>query len=450
MKKPLEARAAVLNASSQNAFFVVASSAPELDRKQQLSSHKCKCGTVFASVKGLQPFCINCGSDEVEVVDETPEDFGNDEEISCVQCPNPACGTHVIASDAVVASLGGEMKCIACGEPILYITEADASDMHDFDADADADEDEDEDEEETETEEGKKSCADVDPEENDITEELEESDVDDDTDVDEDDSEVTEDTDVDEEVPDFIETSMLNVVGNGEFSMMVGNNLIIATVNEVPVAKLSKEQAGENVAVFNSRSFAEAINHTVSQVGVEKALSHYGFTSIVAKFPFAETIAKHVELALAEETKKVEATLSDLKADFKQCLSIASTGLGKNFFKGKAHALKAGLYEELSAAGVRNPSKIIDKVFAAYSDDYHSTLLALAEELMAKNVDVRNQLAETLLDTNMQPIDDDDEDEVTDFEAKLEGASLVVEEKAISEVASIRSIRQQCAGKKLF
>jgi hypothetical protein len=87
------------------------------------------------------------------------------------------------------------------------------------------------------------------------------------------------------------------------------------------------------------------------------------------------------------------------------------------------------LITELSALGVRSPSKLVDKVFAAHGAKFNSSVMALASEVISKPVEVRNQLAETLDSTNYvdTPVEDaeedeDFEDEQTSVTARLNGS----------------------------
>jgi hypothetical protein len=67
---------------------------------------------------------------------------------------------------------------------------------------------------------------------------------------------------------------------------------------------------------------------------------------------------------------------------------------------------------------IRNPSVIIDKVFAAYGDSYNKVLIEAALELVGKPKEVFAALAESIGDTNYQPAESEviDEDEDQDLE----------------------------------
>jgi len=104
-----------------------------------------------------------------------------------------------------------------------------------------------------------------------------------------------------------------------------------------------------------------------------------------------------------------------LKSTIRQCLSIAAVGLNKGFWKDKTHVLKAELYKELCTLGIHNPTTLIDRVFANYSDTHHRTLFEIAFDLISKPADIRNSLAEAVSDVNyIVAAENDSDDSYTD------------------------------------
>jgi hypothetical protein len=151
--------------------------------------------------------------------------------------------------------------------------------------------------------------------------------------------------------------------------------------------------------------------------------------------------------------------MTALGSDFEQCLGIASVGLNKDFFKGKSNALKVGLYNELSNAGVHKPAALVQRVFAQYSQAFVATLVETAQELMGKSVEVRNQLAETLGSINTLAMNDEDDEENLDDDgievtARLNGAALRPERKPVAsrgnQMVSIAALRKALPGGNLF
>ena len=431
---------AALAADSNSPVIVVASPDLAIDRKAEIAMHECQhCKTKFGALAHTTPFCVVCGSDEVDDLESESlvdgEDISDDADLSAVTCT--ACGTHNIFSDKVSATLGGEMHCAACGEPVTYkVAESDADSMVDELDDGDG----------------------VDLEESSDEDALDG--VSDELDAEESSDEGDDGFAFDTTSEDDVEFSMLQLVGTGTtLNLAMLDSTLVAMAGVVPVALLTKETAGMNSDVFHKQSFIQAVEHTASKLGIKAALEHYGFNAIVAKVPLGDLVATRLEAQLEEKHAEVTAQLKDVRTDFHQCFALANVGLLKNFFKGREHALKAGFYQELSTLGVRNPAKLVTRVFETYGPAFVQTVLATTDELMAKGVDVRNQLAEAIDTTNFVPVEAEDEveDDAEDdtVEARLAGAGLRVHSKS-PELSStvtagtIHSLREALPGKRLF
>lgn len=453
MKKPaIEVRAGLLNATNQKrgaSFSVLSSAEVALDENAEMRGYACShCKTHFSALASLEPFCVNCGSDEIETEDEAiTEEMIDDSELSAITCK--ACGVHSIVTNETAKLLGGSMSCVACGKDITYILATDEDSTEE-------ELDENVDEELSEGDDLEDDTLDIDSaddeelSEGDDTEDvtLEESEGDSDEDISLDDTEP-----VDTTSEETLELSMLEV-SSGAFSLMTANDKLIASLGDVPVAVLSKENAGDNKEIFSSKTMAEAIYHTVGQIGVEKALAHYKFAPIIAKFPVKKVVDEKVKASLAEKSSKVEARIKDVALDLSQCLSIAAAGLTKGFFKGKDNALKSALVSKLSALGVRSPNSVVDSVFASSSSSYHKVLLELATELMERPLEIRNELAEAIDVVNPVQQNTEEEEDEEDIESRLESASVVNRRKpkatesasASDSMSTISRIRQSVGG----
>lgn len=464
-------------------FSVLASTEPEI-KDVVMASHICSdCGTHFSVEAGLQPFCVTCGSDEVEIEEEelNGEEL-NEEETSAVICHE--CDTHNIISDVVAKTLDGTLHCVTCGTKVSYSTQQLSSDN----------EDDDYEEEELTEEEAKKELSAENPEysEDFIADDEDEDEAaailatkeldDHECDLEDEEKEYTEkaskekkdskeskkekEEEMEMEYDEDGEKATIKLINTveGDLSLDTVGNRIIAFVKDTPVAVLSKEKAGEYASVFHSTTFSDAIQHTAKMSNLETALSNYNFDFITASISIPETVSAKVAEAATVKDKEVKAELSKLKEGYKHCLQIASAGINKSFFRDEEDAtlenpLKASLYNELSALNIKNPEKLIDKVFATHSDKYHSKLLAVAEDLLAKSEDVRNELAKAVKNSKYQ-IAESDEEESSDMEdtieARLEYSGLrktqKEKEKETAKVvtpvtATIQEIRKVSGGR---
>ena len=121
MRKYKLERASVLNTASatDGLSFVIASSATDTP-KVELSAFGCKaCKAVFASTKGAEPFCVNCGSVEVHPNTESAKIRKiKDAELCAINCKN--CGTHNVVAAQTASLMDGHMHCVECGTSLTY------------------------------------------------------------------------------------------------------------------------------------------------------------------------------------------------------------------------------------------------------------------------------------------------------------------------------------------
>jgi hypothetical protein len=202
--------------------------------------------------------------------------------------------------------------------------------------------------------------------------------------------------------------------------------VLVASINNLPVATLEKANAGENQNVFFSRQLISAIKHSAKKVGAEKALSSFGFELAKVNIPVGNIVAKRVDAKLAEHKDKLQASVQTLSDDYEQALSLAMAALTKGFYRNRGNAVRDSLVQELSAANVRNPGKLVYRVFASAGMQFNKDVLELAKELLSKSVDHRNELAGSLGEMAPKEAEEEEDsiDEGDDFEDKLEGASI--------------------------
>lgn len=435
IKKATVAKVLAL-AKKDGPSFVIASEEPKYTQVE-MAAFNCKtCKVPFRANAGTMPFCVTCGSDDV-ISEEIPADDEfelpeGDEDLAAIQCAS--CGMHNLITNKLVSAFAGNMNCVTCGEDIEFMA-GDGSDVIETDdivGDAEGEDDllaVEDIVEETEDDSAGTDLVD------DTEEEAEfEGDVDGDGDIDAEDFEEVEETEgfeTDSAGNESATVKLLTVAGKGDLTFELAGSKLTAYIGKTPVATLSKEVAGENAGVMHSTSFAQAVKHTAKQLGVDRALAHYGFKPIYVKLPVKKFVDDKAEAKIKAERAKLESQSKSMRAELMQGLQIAAAGLNKRFWKNKDNAIKASLFDELSALNVRNPAKMIDKVFAAKSDEYHTALFELATEILAKPVEVRNQIAEAIGIANYQAaeiddveVDELDENSDVSVEETLESAGV--------------------------
>lgn len=489
-KKAHLVKASVLNGHSAETngalLFVYASPTPEVDKKAVLASFKCgKCTQEFAALAGTEPFCITCGAEDVyednEQVLDVEEYDDPDTELASIPCGD--CGTKNIVKLTTASVLGAQVHCVTCGSSINFQAPvvADTEESEDMDMDTndalhDSFEDtlEEGDDTFTETENIDGADAEGEPEaEGIVNEEVKEeveageddaSEAGDEGDAgaldegtpegepeagDEGDAgaESSEDSGNDEdngeddlEEVDFEEETLAKLIGDGKLSLDRVGTVIVASVNDLPVATLAHEDAGSNANVFHGAEFASAIRHTVKQMGVEKGLSQYGFSFASVKVPVKDIVNRRVEAKVKAELAAMDARTDTLSSDFEQAFGIALAALNKGFFKGEVNPLKIGFVDMLTTANVRNPAKLVDSVFQNFGADMNKAAFELAKKLLGKSVEFRNEIASSVMDANYQvtaATDDDEDGNAPSLGHRLEGAGLKNVSKS-KEVATVK------------
>lgn len=218
------------------------------------------------------------------------------------------------------------------------------------------------------------------------------------------------------------EDAALAFVYTGTKVSLVSDDKIIAT--------LEQSKAGENASIMQTATFVDAVSHTIKTQGLKKALAQYKFVPTTVKFPLSKAVAKKVESAVKVETASLGKKASTYSDDFQQSLDIAVAGFAQNFWRGRQDPLKVALATELSNLGIKNPTKMLDRVMSSYGVAQLREIVALARELATKPIEARNGLAEAINLSKYQPMavkaeaEDDAEDEGEDEDDGEEEADV--------------------------
>lgn len=473
-KHVLIERASTLNSSAERTL-VLASETPKLPNGQECEGFACnECGADFVSNPNSQPFCVNCGSEEVDINTDTPIPPlpETDDDMVAVQCRNTACSTFNIVHQTTASTLRGVMHCVTCGSTLAYNDEF--NDGGDSPADTRPNEGNDYTPADTRPNEGTgKTPADTRPaftnnrnvihaaegfDFDDIEDEEADFDVTDQIPLDETANEPSEPLEPESVQNDDIipacntamELSSVILASNAQatLDLMYSGEKLYAMLDGTHVATLSKDTAGDNASILNTVSLAHTIKQIAHNEGVKAALKHFGFKAVCIKFPQSKVNAALVE----RQTKKVASTFyaraNEIQEDLEQCVALAATGLTRNFFAKHQNVLKQGFSRVLATAGVKNADRLVAGVFERYGDEYHRTLFEIAGDLMKKPIEIRNELADTLEQVNpgaQEPQEDTIED-------RLEAGVRPVVSNVISAgnttvaARSIASLREATGG----
>ena len=448
--------------SQGSLISVVAAPGYKLPENPTLAAFACKnCGTHFAAHQGAQPFCVTCGSGDAVEPDKTakatPESLTEDQGLTGVACYN--CHATNIMTNKVLSKLGGAMHCVMCGGDLSFDGARDDLDAEDLSDGVDPLVEETEDtggDDFTDPNDVEPVATGEDVEEgasttNKIEEEESADDLDPPVGVENEDQTSLPMIDPNADEPVDVSMDELNPddVDADDIQVIQTSNMIYALARNVPVATLNPEEAGANADLIGKPAFVRAVKAAVERNGLKAGLKELGFKAIIAKFPFKKIVDARVEELLAAEKAKVQASVTTVAADYHQSLLIAMAGLHKNFFRGKVHPLKAALFDELTAAGVRSPEKLIDRVFKTHGNTFLSALAEIAEDLRGKPEAIRNELAKAVDAANYMEgeaddggTDDDDADDADNLEmsatAQLATHDRLLITKPAAQTASVQ------------
>lgn len=446
-----------------------------------LAEYSCKeCATVFSANAGMTPHCLTCGSDHTEATHRQGETAGKasrtkvhaDADLAHYHCAG--CGTINVMHSEIVAACGTGAYCTTCGHhnqfAVATATDLDEApsegldDLELVDTSEDALEAEAEDEgmddgdtldlEGDEDGEGEGETTDADALSLETTPlnpppvpaaDIPGQGADTNPVVDvapgtPDNVEYSEGDDMEVDLLDLNEDAPAEELSLAWFKDSLG----IVTSNLQVVATLVAADAGDNADMMETQEFARVVAHTISKQGLKKACASLGFKPVKAKVPIGKVVSAQVEKALAEKAKELSAKLESVHQDFAQATEISAAGFAKNFWKDASDPLKNALITELSTLGVRNPQKLIDRVWAIHAPKTLASILDKAKELSKTSVTARNELAGALDMANYIPTkvkvhaaDDEEEDKEGDDEGDEDGDDDTVESRLTTGAKAI-------------
>lgn len=389
---------------------------------------KCSLEVAFGAGSDFEPFCPHCGSDLQPVPGAPAPAMDPIQEDSLTNVPCPSCSTQNVISDDALNILGGKVCCTACSTEIPYqmAEVAETDDIEDEDEgepgeqevnDAPADEDTEETADGTPVSEDDAPGVDGDNASTQINEdELTEQLV---ADTDEPDDGAAE---VEMDITDAVDLTDDSEVDVEEDSCLT--DTLTASVDGMPVMRLEKANAGDNTDLFHSVKFHKALASEVKKGGLQ-VLAAYGFKPVTINVPLGKIVERRVQAALAEQKAQITASINDLSKDYGQSLQLAGLALTRNFYRNRSNVLADRLIATLEGLGIKQAKRIVQTEMASVGSAFVKDMIELAEELVAKPLDIRNQLAETLVDMNPEALASGDLESPEEDEDKTSPAEVV-------------------------
>jgi hypothetical protein len=371
--------------------------------KSVFKKHTCRsCSTEFAalSIPGLHNHCMSCGSDSVVVSPEVAKvSIPPDAELSYLTCST--CGTHQAMHDTVGKEVAhNHLSCTTCGSQ-LQVTASDDTGLGDDTLSLD--------DMELLDIDGGDALVDEAPEvvaENDDADfptnnpPVETSDDAGGEAMDPADTNLDLGTNVDDmpSEEDLVEMEVLETVDDSgeDLQFAYFGPRVAVLSNTTVVATLGAEEAGSRADMLHTENFRLAFVHEVRQNGLKKALASFNFKPSTIKVPVKAMVERGVEAALKAQKAQVTAALDGVNEQFQHAVDIAAAGFAANFWRDKQDPVKRALVAELSAAGVKHPEKLVDRVMATHGVAQLRGVLELARTLANKPVDALNSLSDAI------------------------------------------------------
>jgi hypothetical protein len=469
------------------------------------------CGTEFQALAALKPHCITCGTltRKVEGKEKVQAKIHPDTELVSITCN--ACNTVNITHEKVLSSIGASNNphCTSCGtELAVSVVKADdalpeddevtvddlevSTDGEDDDKEESAKDEEKKDDKEKSAEgekkdekkdDAEKSAESKDDEKKDDKEKsaegedkkdeeeksephCAEEEKKDDEEKSGEHNDVSKDpreaehlvdelpgsgdkavADADEMMEEVDMTDMLDDENLEEMSVIARSGAVMLASGPYIFAELKVENAGENRDIFESAEFRKAIVDSLRKEGHAKTMAAFKFSPVKVKASLKKHVAKVIAKKVSEAAAALKQQQKELSANFKQSLDIAAVGLQKSFWAKRINPLKAALITELATLGMRNPERLVTRLFDQQGLAYTAALIAQAEELMAKSPEMRNEIASVLDMTQSVIASGDDDESESDEATVLSGAKELSEGDTTKlrreKSASVASVSKQ-------
>lgn len=222
-------------------------------------------------------------------------------------------------------------------------------------------------------------------------------------------------------VPDTVDDEELTFATTANVVHVIRSNRIIASMGPALARKVSMSD------LYLTDQFQDIVQASIEKRGLRKGLVKAGFVLAKVKLAAAsKATSKAIEAKVeARISAKVAAQLRKDEA-LEQSLAIAAVGINRRYFKDATNELRSALETELTTAGVRGASRMLQAAFQEHGVDYAKSILTLARKLSAMPDEVRNQYAEALDLTNDEDYEvesDADEDEDLDEDDADDGSA---------------------------
>lgn len=191
-----------------------------------------------------------------------------------------------------------------------------------------------------------------------------------------------------------LNTKKIEIVSSGKDTfhyIMVANK---------PVATLHKSRASAEVRdIFGNRPLlTQVLCAAIEKEGINKTvISSFGLVPMILKIKASEAIQQALDEKLEEQTTQMQLKEDAIDEEYQQSLGIAAVAVNKNLLEDTKNVLAEDLIENLEHIGLVDAREIVESSFKNYGEEYLRTIVAKAMEFKSKSSEVRNELANTVM-----------------------------------------------------
>ena len=155
-------------------------------------------------------------------------------------------------------------------------------------------------------------------------------------------------------------------------------------------------------SLFNNPQFAKAVSLSCKERGLHETIAEFGFKSHSFDLQVGSILRAKYQAQADARVDQVQKEIDSISADYKErysaALGISLKGTTSKFWKGIKNPIAESLINSLSAAGVANPSEIVEQAFIDHGQDLFTTVMTKADELMSKSAQAQEEIAQAVMD----------------------------------------------------
>ena len=187
-----------------------------------------------------------------------------------------------------------------------------------------------------------------------------------------------------------------DTIQNVAFVMNAGTLCVVKdTTTVATMSKLAARKAQVS-DVYGAPAYHQLLLSEGKKHGLMAALVANGFKTERLSLSASKVVAKTIKLEAANIEKRLTKVQAAKQEALDQSIAIAAVGISRSFFNQVENPLRAALEQELTQAGLKNPQRMLQRIFASHGQGYIQNALALAHKLSAMSDQVRADYAEAL------------------------------------------------------